>query len=113
MRKISGVTAGVFLTAVFFTLSFSFLRAQQTPPQSSENPLDTNNQVMLQSVVVTVTLPHNKTPMAMTNLSADKIAPLNNGQDMPYLLRFTPSIQGCGSGVVIRLASIFPSTISH
>ncbi|MCB0761000.1 MAG: TonB-dependent receptor [Flavobacteriales bacterium] len=42
------------------------------------------------------------TPVAYKNIKAEDIEPLNNGQDMPYLLRFTPSLvstSDAGAGV--------------
>lgn len=43
-----------------------------------------------------------KTPMAYTGVSREQIKVLNNGQDMPYLLRYTPSLiatSDAGNGV--------------
>jgi len=43
-----------------------------------------------------------KTPMAYTGVSKEQIKVLNNGQDMPYMLRFTPSLiatSDAGNGV--------------
>jgi iron complex outermembrane receptor protein len=43
-----------------------------------------------------------RTPMAFTEITSKEIEPLNNGQDMPYLLRFTPSLiatSDAGNGV--------------
>lgn len=43
-----------------------------------------------------------RTPMAYTGVSREQIKVLNNGQDMPYLLRFTPSLiatSDAGNGV--------------
>jgi iron complex outermembrane recepter protein len=42
------------------------------------------------------------TPVATTDITADQLKPLNNGQDLPYLLRFTPSLvvtSDAGTGV--------------
>ncbi len=43
-----------------------------------------------------------KTPMTYVDIDAKDIQPLNNGQDLPYLLRFTPSLiatSDAGNGV--------------
>lgn len=82
--------------------SQGMLLAQQpsTPAAASAN--DSLPQTTLQQVLIVVTVPHANTPMAMTNVGAAQIAPLNNGQDLPYLLRFTPSLvvtSDAGNGV--------------
>ncbi|MFM7731490.1 MAG: TonB-dependent receptor [Flavobacteriales bacterium] len=43
-----------------------------------------------------------KDPFTVTNLSTQDIKPLNNGQDIPYILRFTPSLvstSDAGNGI--------------
>jgi iron complex outermembrane receptor protein len=57
---------------------------------------------LLDTAIVEATRADNKTPMAYTELTAKEITPLNNGQDMPYLLRFTPSLiatSDAGNGI--------------
>jgi iron complex outermembrane receptor protein len=102
MRKSSICAARKFFSAAFFTTAFCAAWAQQTEPSKAPNPADTSHQMLLQQVVITVTMPHSNTPMAMSNVGAAQIAPLNNGQDLPYLLRFTPSLvvtSDAGNGV--------------
>lgn len=57
---------------------------------------------LLDTAIVESTRANYKTPMAYTELTAKEITPLNNGQDMPYLLRFTPSLvatSDAGNGI--------------
>jgi iron complex outermembrane recepter protein len=45
---------------------------------------------------------NSKTPMAFENIGCEKIKALNTGQDLPYLLRFTPSLvvtSDAGTGI--------------
>jgi iron complex outermembrane recepter protein len=45
---------------------------------------------------------NSKTPMAFENVGSEKIKALNTGQDLPYLLRFTPSLvvtSDAGTGI--------------
>src|SRR5690606_36342417 len=53
-------------------------------------------------VVVTATRANDKTPMAYTNISKQAIQKQNFGQDIPYLLNWTPSVvttSDAGAGV--------------
>jgi iron complex outermembrane recepter protein len=57
---------------------------------------------LLDTAIVEATRADNKIPIAYTELTAKEITPLNNGQDMPYLLRFTPSLiatSDAGNGI--------------
>ena len=48
--------------------------------------------VKLQEVAVVASRASEKTPIAFTNITADELANVNNGQDLPYLLSMTPSL---------------------
>ena len=65
-------------------------------------PADTTQVNNLDEVVVVATRATDKTPMAFTNVTAKEIAPANTGVDIPYLLRFTPSVittSDAGAGI--------------
>ncbi len=56
----------------------------------------------LQPVEVNAVRASNKTPIAKTNLSRKEIEKRNNGQDLPFLLQFTPSVvvnSDAGNGI--------------
>ncbi len=53
-------------------------------------------------LIIEATRAHERIPVAYTDLNESDIRPLNNGQDMPYLFRFTPSLvvtSDAGNGV--------------
>ena len=58
--------------------------------------------VLTNEVVVSATQAEDKTPVAFTNVSKEELEKNNNGQDIPYLLRLTPSVvttSDAGAGV--------------
>ena len=66
------------------------------------NPQDSLKTIGLQEVIVSTTRAGDKTPMAYSNLSKEEVEERNIGQDMPYLLNFTPSMvttSDAGAGV--------------
>ena len=65
-------------------------------------PTDTSLVYNLGEVMVEATRADVKTPVAYTNVTAARISKTNTGQDLPYLLRFTPSVittSDAGAGV--------------
>lgn len=55
-----------------------------------------------EEVMVYATRAHEKTPTTYSNISNEELETLNAGQDLPYLLRFTPSVvvtSDAGAGV--------------
>lgn len=58
--------------------------------------------IMTGEVFVSATRAKDKTPVAYTNISSEEISTRNMGQDIPYLLQFTPSFvatSDAGAGV--------------
>lgn len=69
--------------------------------QTSE-PSDTSIVYNLDDVVVEATRADKKTPIAFTNVKSAELSNYNTGQDLPYLLQFTPSVittSDAGAGV--------------
>ncbi|MEQ9423779.1 MAG: TonB-dependent receptor [Cyclobacteriaceae bacterium] len=63
---------------------------------------DSMKVINLEEVIVSTTRAGDKTPVAYQNLDKSKIEELNLGQDMPYMLRMTPSLvttSDAGAGV--------------
>src|SRR5690606_24262302 len=57
---------------------------------------------MQKPVIVQGTRASGKTPMAYSEVGKEEIRRLNNGQDIPYIIRFTPSLvatSDAGTGV--------------
>jgi iron complex outermembrane receptor protein len=55
-----------------------------------------------ESAIVEATQADERTPMAYTNVSEEEIEKLNIGQDLPYLVRYTPSVvttSDAGAGI--------------
>ncbi|MCC6599499.1 MAG: TonB-dependent receptor [Crocinitomicaceae bacterium] len=53
-------------------------------------------------LLIEATYANEKTPMTFNNLSKKQIEPMNSGQDLPYVLRYTPSLvvtSDAGNGV--------------
>jgi iron complex outermembrane receptor protein len=64
--------------------------------------VDSLRVINLQEVQVVSTRASEKTPMAFSNLTSKKIKSLNVGQDIPFLLRLTPSVvssSDAGNGI--------------
>ncbi len=80
--------------------------------------VDSINTYQLQSVQVTSTRVNKKTPIAFKNLDLQQIKAVNFGQDIPYILSFTPSVtttSDAGNGIgytSMRIRGIDPSRIS-
>jgi iron complex outermembrane receptor protein len=69
-----------------------------------KEPSDSSlNEVVLQEIsIVSATSATSRTPIAFTNMSQEQIAKMNTGQDIPYLIRQTPSLvvtSDAGTGV--------------
>lgn len=65
--------------------------------QSENNPADT-----LDVILIEATRAGSNTPVAFTELTTKDITPLNNGQDLPFALRLTPSLittSDAGTGI--------------
>lgn len=60
------------------------------------------NQTMRKQAIVQGTRANSSTPIAYSEVSKEEIQRLNNGQDIPYLLRYTPSLvatSDAGTGI--------------
>lgn len=71
---------------------------------SQSSPMDTVTPLVreIHPLIIEATRAHERVPVAFTDLSKEDIAPLNNGQDLPYVLRFTPSLlvtSDAGNGI--------------
>jgi iron complex outermembrane recepter protein len=69
---------------------------------NGQSPSDTLKTIDLQQVIITATMASDKTPMTFTNLKKDQIRKNDFGQDVPYLLKSTPSVvetSDAGAGV--------------
>jgi iron complex outermembrane recepter protein len=86
--------------------SFVGFETQEIPVTIPENQNITFQlepaSIMTGEVLVSATLAKDKTPVAYTNITGEEIATRNMGQDIPYLLRLTPSFvatSDAGAGV--------------
>ncbi len=64
--------------------------------------LQFSDPILQKQVIVQGTRANNKTPIAFTEVNKEEIRRLNNGQDIPYILRFTPSLvstSDAGTGI--------------
>jgi iron complex outermembrane recepter protein len=69
---------------------------------SATGPLAVDSMGQTEVVNILGLRANGKTPMAFENVFSEKIKPLNTGQDLPYLLRFTPSLvvtSDAGAGI--------------
>jgi iron complex outermembrane recepter protein len=86
----------------FFTLFPLSIFAQNTANQPIAPSFDTLKTVDLQQVTVTATMATAATPVTFTNLSKEQIRRSDFGQDIPYLLKTTPSVvetSDAGAGI--------------
>jgi len=70
----------------------------QTPTTDTIAPLTRE----LNPLIIEATRAHERVPVTFTDLHREDIAPLNSGQDLPYVLRFTPSLlvtSDAGNGI--------------
>lgn len=102
----------------FLSILFLFLT---TAGYCQENPLATNgiaDSVMLGPVTILSTWASAKTPLTYTNLKKETIEKNNLGQDVPFLLRNTPSLvetsdAGAGIGYTgVRIRGSDPTRIN-
>lgn len=80
-------------TLFAFLLTYSIIHAQN---------VDSLKQIELQEVTISATMAGDKTPMSFTNIKRDKIRQNDFGQDMPFLIKTTPSVvetSDAGSGI--------------
>ena len=83
------------ISSCFFIVLFAF-------HLTAQNQADTLKPIDLQQVIITATMASDKTPMTFTNLKREQIRKNDFGQDVPYLLKNTPSVietSDAGSGV--------------
>ena len=79
---------------------------------------DSLRTITLQDVQVVSLRATSKTPMAFTNISREDINKQNHGQDVPFLISFTPSVTtttdaGAGIGYTgLRIRGVDPSRIN-
>jgi iron complex outermembrane receptor protein len=84
------------LLAVAAVLLSGVVHAQDAALQDSLKTIG------LEEIIVSSTRAGNKTPVAYTNMDKEAIEERNIGQDMPYLLNFTPSLvttSDAGAGI--------------
>ena len=83
----------------FFLAFFSFFLSDSTLSAQAKDSL---KQVDLQEVTILATMAGDKTPMSFTNIKKDKIRQEDFGQDIPFLIKSTPSVvetSDAGAGV--------------
>lgn len=71
-------------------------------PEKFSNEVDSLRLIELQEVAISSTRAGTKTPIAHTNVSKEQIEGMNFGQDIPYLLSFSPSVtitSDAGTGI--------------
>ncbi|MFN8699208.1 MAG: TonB-dependent receptor [Flavobacteriales bacterium] len=87
--------AGMCLT----WLCAGIARAQQNPNDRSDT---ISMEFSFDPVRIEATRAHERVPVTYTELGKEDIQPLNTGQDIPYILRFTPSLvvtSDAGNGI--------------
>ena len=70
--------------------------------QSNEQQTDSLKTLKLEEVFVNSTRAHDKTPVTFTNVNKETIKSVNLGQDLPILLKMTPSMvttSDAGAGI--------------
>lgn len=70
--------------------------------QSNQQKIDTLKTMKLEEVFVNATRANDKTPVTFTNVKKDAIKAVNLGQDLPILLKMTPSMvttSDAGAGI--------------
>ncbi len=78
---------------VFHFSLFTFLGPLSIGAQNAvSKPVDSLKTVDLQQVTITATMATAATPVTFTNLSKEQIRRSDFGQDIPYLLKSTPSV---------------------
>ena len=75
-----------------FTFHFSLFTFIIWGQNAVSKPVDTLKTVDLQQVTVTATMATTATPMTFTNLNKEQIHRSDFGQDIPFLLKTTPSV---------------------
>ena len=88
-----------YLLSCFMALSFGFVKAQVWPQSS---PVDSAQVQTLDAVILNASRAKAEDPITQSNLSAEDLAPINMGQDFPYLLRALPGVvttSDAGAGV--------------
>ncbi len=69
---------------------------------NAQTPIDTIKTIDLQQVTITATMASDNTPMTFTNINKATIRKNDYGQDVPYLLKSTPSVvetSDAGAGI--------------
>ena len=95
---------------VLFTFHFSLftlflplsIYAQNDVNKSVASPVDTLKTLDLQQVTITATMATAATPVTFINISKEQIRRSDFGQDIPYLLKTTPSVvetSDAGAGI--------------
>lgn len=100
-RILPGCSAQTFYCMMkMYALSSCMIMASLGSLAQSDSKL--NDTSYLQPVEMNAVRANDKTPIAKTNLSRKEIEQRNNGQDLPFLLQFTPSVvvnSDAGNGI--------------
>lgn len=86
----------MFTTIALFGLAFT-INAQEKPKDSVQGTKIELNEVLVSAIRVT-----NTSPVTFSNLSKEKMAPRNLGQDIPVLLNYLPGVvttSDAGAGI--------------
>ena len=90
------------LLAAISLLLYPLSTAAQNAPNAALREDSSLQAIDLQQVTITATMASDKTPMTFTNLKREQIRKNDFGQDVPYLLKNTPSVvetSDAGAGV--------------
>lgn len=100
---LSGISSGTYVVEVFYVGYQAFSKSVTISDRDIYLPLRLKSSSILKNqVIVQGTRATSDTPMSYTNVSKKEIEKLNTGQDLPYILRFTPSLvstSDAGTGV--------------
>ena len=97
-----GQNAFYLLPSVFYGLLSAFCLLHAAFSFSQEIPKDSTKTIRLQEILLNATRVSDKSPFPFTNITKEKIEPINLAQDLPVLLDQQPSVvttSDAGAGV--------------
>lgn len=100
--KLSKIPPGTHQLKVQFVGRESLVMSFTIADKNLQLNLQLSDPAPQKQVIIQGTRADSKTPMTFTNLGKEEITRLNTGQDIPYLLRFTPSLvstSDAGTGI--------------
>lgn len=91
-----------FLTSLFLIVCYPLSIKAQSVIDSTKTTDGSMQSIDLQQVTITATMASDKTPMTFINIKRDQLRRNDFGQDIPYLLKSTPSVvetSDAGAGI--------------